>query len=92
MEFYSLVAAEFQRKDLSMWVCSDEPMPQHREIDLGSGVKPIGYYVQRPEGLFPAPLPASTKSLADVMERFQVLGTFIAKSLQVRIYHSNAMT
>lgn len=37
LEFYSLVAAELQRKSLCMWVASDENTAQHREIDLGGG-------------------------------------------------------
>ncbi|KAL1139403.1 hypothetical protein AAG570_006387, partial [Ranatra chinensis] len=56
LEFYALVAAELQRKDLGLWICDDE-MPGGTPVDLGEGMKPPGYYVRRPNGLFPAPLP-----------------------------------
>lgn len=83
LEFYALVAAELQRKDLGMlkvkqillhlvqmiaffinllhylgiWLCDDEIHMGNTPIDIGEGLKPPGYYVRRPNGLFPAPLP-----------------------------------
>ena len=71
LEFFALVAAELQRKDLCMWVCQDDDedittdLEQEEDEDgrqVGSGDaaddgrKPPGYYVRRESGLFPAPL------------------------------------
>lgn len=57
LEFYALVAAELQRKDIGIWICDDEIPLANSSVDLGEGVKPPGHYVRRPNGLFPAPLP-----------------------------------
>ena len=65
LEFFALVAAELQRKDLAMWTCDDEA-GEGATVSKGSGEvaaedaageKPAGYYVTRATGLFPAPLP-----------------------------------
>eukprot|EP00730_Choanoeca_flexa_P004372 TRINITY_DN11674_c6_g1_i3.p1 TRINITY_DN11674_c6_g1~~TRINITY_DN11674_c6_g1_i3.p1 ORF type:complete len:1693 (+),score=518.61 TRINITY_DN11674_c6_g1_i3:500-5080(+) len=82
LEFYSLAAAEFQRKDLCMWLCEDVLSSDAREVDLGHGAKPPGYYVQRPNGIFPAPLPQEGELIDDVCKRFHVFGIFLAKALQ----------
>lgn len=37
LEFYSLIASEFQRKDMGMWICDDKPTTLSRAIDLGNG-------------------------------------------------------
>ena len=46
LEFYALVAAEFQRKSLGMWLCDDEDVEQQKlekdALDLGEGVKAPG--------------------------------------------------
>lgn len=46
LEFYALVAAEFQRKSLGMWLCDDGDEQQQKleadALDLGEGVKPPG--------------------------------------------------
>lgn len=46
LEFYALVAAEFQRKSLGMWLCDDGDGEQQKleadALDLGEGVKPPG--------------------------------------------------
>lgn len=46
LEFYALVAAEFQRKQLAMWLCDDSDEQQQQlertALDLGEGVKPPG--------------------------------------------------
>lgn len=46
LEFYALVAAEFQRKNLGMWLCDDSDETQTKleeeELDLGEGKKPPG--------------------------------------------------
>lgn len=60
LEFYALVAAELQRKDLGIWMCDDEipTNPVTSSLDyLRDQIKPPGFYVRKPGGLFPAPLP-----------------------------------
>lgn len=89
LEFYALVAAELQRKDLGMWLCEDEF--HHRidsedsmegEIDLGEGAKPLGYYVRRTSGLFPAPVPQDSPVCERICKYYWFLGVFLAKVLQ----------
>jgi E3 ubiquitin-protein ligase HECTD1 len=85
LEFYALLAAEFQRKDLGMWLCDDDN--EHgddlsREIDIGAGVKPPGYYVQRSGGLFPAPVPQNSSKLKEICILYELFGMFLAKCLQ----------
>uniref|UniRef100_A0A914ZV22 E3 ubiquitin-protein ligase n=10 Tax=Parascaris univalens TaxID=6257 RepID=A0A914ZV22_PARUN len=86
LEFYALVAAEFQRKSLGMWICDDADEDQLKleesELDLGEGMKPPGYYVRRAGGLFPAPLPRFTDESRKAAELFRFLGIFLAKVLQ----------
>ncbi|XP_065095254.1 E3 ubiquitin-protein ligase Ufd4 isoform X2 [Ochlerotatus camptorhynchus] len=82
LEFYALVAAELQRSDIGMWLCDDEPKLIEDEIDLGEGSKPIGYYVRRSTGLFPAPLPQESEICEFVSNYFWFLGVFLAKVLQ----------
>ncbi|CAM1299094.1 HECTD1 (predicted) [Pycnogonum litorale] len=84
LEFYSLVAAELQRCDLAMWL-TDDDVHDHleREVDIGEGVKPLGYYVQRSSGLFPAPLPQQDCQVTNrIVKIFKFLGIFLAKVLQ----------
>ncbi|VDN02850.1 unnamed protein product [Thelazia callipaeda] len=76
------IAAEFQRKNLAMWICDDIDTDETMEIDLGKGIKPPGYYVRRSGGLFPAPLPVSSAENSRVSELFRILGIFLAKVLQ----------
>ena len=52
------------------------------QVDIGQGLKPPGYYVQRSRGLFPAPWPQDSTELPRVSRLFQVLGMFMAKCLQ----------
>lgn len=82
LEFYALVAAELQRRDLGMWICDDEAISMNEPIDLGEGVKPPGYYVQRVSGLFPAPLPQASEACEKAVKHFYFLGVFLAKVLQ----------
>lgn len=83
LEFYALVAAELQRSDLAMWLCDDEDGSATGEaIDLGEGAKPAGFYVRRPTGLFPAPLPQQSEQCERVSQYFWFLGVFLAKVLQ----------
>uniref|UniRef100_A0A182NEF2 E3 ubiquitin-protein ligase n=1 Tax=Anopheles dirus TaxID=7168 RepID=A0A182NEF2_9DIPT len=84
LEFYALVAAELQRSDLGMWLCDDEEpkLIEDELIDLGEGGKPVGYYVRRSTGLFPAPLPQDSDLCDIVSNYFWFLGVFLAKVLQ----------
>nr|CAI5854600.1 unnamed protein product [Callosobruchus analis] len=83
LEFYALVAAELQRRDLGMWLCDDEAINLNEEpVDLGEGLRPPGYYVRRPTGLFPAPLPQASLICDKAAKYFYFLGIFLAKILQ----------
>ncbi|KAF7704192.1 hypothetical protein HF521_021264 [Silurus meridionalis] len=83
LEFYALVAAEFQRTSLGIWLCDDDfPDDESRQVDLGSGLKPPGYYVQRSCGLFPAPFPQDSDELERIAKLFLFLGIFLAKCIQ----------
>ncbi|KAI4462742.1 e3 ubiquitin-protein ligase trip12 [Holotrichia oblita] len=82
LEFYALVAAELQRRDLCMWICDDDSVNLQETIDLGEGVKPPGYYVRRPTGLFPAPLPQNSEVCDIAVKYFWFFGVFLAKVLQ----------
>ena len=52
------------------------------QVDLGRGVKPAGYYVQRSCGLFPSPLPQDSSDIERVEKLFFFMGTFFAKCIQ----------
>lgn len=54
-------------------------MPQ---VDLGGGLKPPGFYVQRSCGLFPAPFPQDSEDLERITKLFHFLGVFLAKCIQ----------
>ena len=82
LEFYALVAAEIQRKDLGMWLCDDDDTGMDQPVDLGEGIKPPGYYVRRHAGLFPAPLPQDSAACDRAVKYFWFLGVFLAKVLQ----------
>lgn len=87
LEFYALVANELQRSDLKMWLCEDQDVIAEEIDDVSatqddSQSKPIGYYVRRTSGLFPAPLPQESDDCDKVAENFWFLGVFIAKVLQ----------
>lgn len=45
-------------------------------------MKPLGYYVQRSSGLFPAPLPQDSPLMDRIVKIFRFLGIFLAKVLQ----------
>ncbi|XP_032355679.1 E3 ubiquitin-protein ligase HECTD1 [Etheostoma spectabile] len=83
LEFYALVAAEFQRTSLGIWLCDDDfPDDESRQVDLGGGLKPPGFYVQRSCGLFPAPFPQDSEELDRISKLFHFLGVFLAKCIQ----------
>ncbi|CAG9113730.1 unnamed protein product [Plutella xylostella] len=93
LEFYALVGAELQRSSLRMWL-NDEAregeQDKRKEDELssphvshdGTDDKPIGYYVMRAGGLFPAPLRQSSALCDRVCKYFHFLGIFLAKVLQ----------
>ena len=81
LEFYALVAAEMQRSDLAMWIVDDTDV-DNVVRDIGSGEKPAGYYVSRPGGLFPSPMPQDSPACSAVSGLFWTLGVFLAKTLQ----------
>jgi len=76
LEFFALVAGEFQRSDLGMWLTEDI-VGESKEGD-----KSAGYYVIRPGGLFPAPLPQDFPLAKKVSGLFYILGVFLAKTFQ----------
>ncbi|XP_068109968.1 E3 ubiquitin-protein ligase HECTD1 isoform X4 [Hyperolius riggenbachi] len=83
LEFYALVAAEFQKTDLGIWLSDDDfPDDESRQVDLGGGLKPPGYYVQRSCGFFPAPYPQDSEELDRVTRLCYFLGIFLAKCIQ----------
>lgn len=83
LEFYALVAAELQRRDVGMWLCDDDDIgSQTSDLDLGEGTKPPGFYVRRSCGLFPAPLPQNSAACDCAVSNFWFLGVFLAKVLQ----------
>lgn len=82
LEFYALVAAELQRSDLAMWLHDDEMKINNEDSHFVEGSKPIGYYVQRASGLFPAPLAQESEICDRVSKYFWFLGVFLAKVLQ----------
>ena len=83
LEFYALVAAELQRKDLCMWMCDDA---FHHFNETGDNFIVSGEhfdtYVYREGGLFPAPLPQQSAVCDRAVNYFWFFGVFIAKVLQ----------
>ena len=51
-------------------------------MDIGHGVKPRGYYIQRSGGLFPAPWPQDSAELDKIEKVFFFMGTLFAKCIQ----------
>uniref|UniRef100_A0A2C9KAE0 E3 ubiquitin-protein ligase n=1 Tax=Biomphalaria glabrata TaxID=6526 RepID=A0A2C9KAE0_BIOGL len=83
LEFYALVAAELQKKSHGLWLCDDDHVDHiEREVDIGHGSKPPGYYVQRSAGLFPAPIPQDSPELERLEKLFHFMGILLAKCLQ----------
>ena len=52
------------------------------QVDIGTGIKPPGYYIQRSSGLFPAPRPQDSQSIDYVEKLFEFMGIFFAKCIQ----------
>lgn len=70
-------------KDLAIWICDDMMVSLEEESTVPSdSKKPPGYYVNRPSGLFPAPLPQDSAICDKATKMFWFLGVFLAKTLQ----------
>ena len=70
-------------KDLAIWLCDDDLLSHEEECGVISDAKkPPGYYVSRPSGLFPAPLPQDSEICNKASKIFWFLGVFLAKTLQ----------
>ena len=52
------------------------------QVDLGVGVKPPGFYVQRSCGLFVAPLPQSGAAVVRAESLFRFIGVLFGKCIQ----------
>jgi E3 ubiquitin-protein ligase HECTD1 len=80
LEFYSLIAAQLQQKKFGLWLCSDN----ESKIE---GEESTTTFVHTHHGLFPVAYGAewqvnNKEKFSSVMELFQFMGIFIAKSLQ----------
>lgn len=51
-------------------------------MDIGEGVKPGGFYIQRSGGLFPAPWPQDCADIEKIEKLFHFLGILLAKCIQ----------
>jgi len=87
LEFFSLIAAELQRKKLAIWYCDDKI--QENELDESQLNNLNDLYVHQLNGLFPIAYPPAldeeneyNQHYQDVIELFQFIGIFLAKSLQ----------
>lgn len=80
LEFYRLLAEEFRRRSLGMWLEGAS-----KEIGSGDGEADdlsSGDFVNPPFGLFPAPYPRDRVPL-NVLRRFYIMGIAVGKALQV---------
>ncbi|XP_031782612.1 E3 ubiquitin-protein ligase HECTD1 isoform X2 [Nasonia vitripennis] len=84
LEFFALVAAELQRKDLGLWLCDDEDprLDGDYKSENNDHARSAGYYVTRSSGLFPAPLPQNSEACDRSVRYYWFLGVFLAKVLQ----------
>jgi len=91
LEFFSLIAAELQRKKLAIWYSDDKV--QENELDGEQIANLSDSYVHQLNGLFPIPYPAPKafgsliseeyiQHYKNVIEIFHFMGIFLAKSLQ----------
>jgi len=66
-----------------MWMCNDEMSEETSHCSwIGEKAKPPGYYVWQANGLFPAPLPQNSSCCDKAVNKFWLLGAFLAKVLQ----------
>ena len=80
LEFYRLLAEEFRRRSLGMWLEGAS-----KEIGSGDGEADdlsSGNFVNPPFGLFPAPYPRDEVPL-NVLRRFYIMGITVGKALLV---------
>ena len=66
---------------------SSPPPPPTCQVDIGDGVKPVGYYVQRSCGLFPAPMPQDIPATDRIVKYFRFMGALFAKCMQVCFFY-----
>lgn len=69
LEFYGLVAHEFQRSALKLW---------------WNNRSAVAEFVMNSQGLFPIPLPENCENLQEILFRFETIGIFFGKSLMDR--------
>ncbi|CAF0905235.1 unnamed protein product [Brachionus calyciflorus] len=83
LEFFSLIAAELQRKKFALWHCDDSEL--HNELSQEELLNLNENFVHYKNGLFPAAYPnhlTETTHFKTVLNFFYFMGIFIAKSLQ----------
>lgn len=78
LEFYSLIAHEFQRKKFALWICEDDVTDTKDLNDV---------YVHYKSGLFPIAYSLdwqmkNKEKFDQILDMFKLLGIFVAKSLQ----------
>lgn len=83
LEFFSLIATELQRKTLALWHCEDNPeLSDNKDLFAHStnGLFPIAY--PPVESMAENSKEAYEQHYNSVLELFNFLGIFLAKSLQ----------
>lgn len=78
LEFYAIISKEFARKSLNMWHCLDDNM-KHVADGTPNDNTMSEVYVLNP--LFPAPMIPEEKKRDEVLDLFNQLGVFVARSL-----------
>nr|VDC85060.1 unnamed protein product [Brassica oleracea] len=73
LEFYTLVSRAFQNPDLGMWRCDRSSFAGKPKEDSG--------FLVAPSGLFPRPWSDASAAFPDVLQKFVLLGTVVAKAL-----------
>ncbi|KAL1200108.1 E3 ubiquitin-protein ligase UPL4 [Cardamine amara subsp. amara] len=74
LEFYTLVSRAFQNPDLCMWRSNCSSF-------VGKSSEDSGVFAS-PSGLFPRPWSGTSTASSDVLQKFVLLGTVVAKALQ----------
>lgn len=74
LEFYTLVSRAFQNPDLGMW-------RNDGNSSVGNSSEHPGFWAS-PSGLFPRPWSGKSTAFSDVLQKFVLLGTVVAKALQ----------
>ncbi|KAF3510574.1 hypothetical protein F2Q69_00000108, partial [Brassica cretica] len=73
LEFYTLVSRAFQNPDHGMWRCDCSSFAGKPKEDSG--------FLVAPSGLFPRPWSDASAAFPDVLQKFVLLGTVVAKAL-----------